>query len=295
MVCIGAFDGVHRGHVDVIAHGRVHADAAGVPLVAMTFDPHPRSLLADTGAPPSLCSLDDRIELLLAAGADEVDVVEFDAAFASLSAQAFIDDCLIEGFAPVCVVVGEDFRFGAGGTGSVVTLEESGRAAGFVVDAVPLLNEDGQKVSSSRIRALIAEGDVIEAARLLGRPYRVEGTVIHGDHRGRELGFPTANLQLDGHPAIPADGVYASYLVVDGHWWPAATSVGTNPHFDGQEHRVEAHVLDRDDLDLYGQHVAVEFVEHLRGQEVFDSVDALVAQMAVDVDRARALAAGGLG
>ena len=295
VVCIGAFDGVHRGHQQVIARGRAHADELGVPLVAVTFDPHPRALLQETGAPPSLASLDHRVEYLLAAGADEVDVIDFDEDFAALTAQEFLDEVVLEGFAPAAVVVGADFRFGAGGTGDVAMLARAGAEHGIAVEGVELFTDDDEKVSSSRIRRLIAEGDVIAAARLLGRPYLLEGTVVHGDHRGRDLGYPTANLQIVDRPAIPGDGVYASYLVVDGRWLPSATSVGTNPQFAGQERRVESYVLDRDDLDLYGQVVGLEFVERLRGQQVFDSVAELVDQMAIDVERARALAGGGLG
>ena len=155
-----------------------------------------------------------------------------------------------------------------------------------------LFLEDDEKVSSSRIREEVLAGDVLDAARLLGRPYSMEGTVVHGDHRGRELGYPTANLAWVGNPAVPADGVYASFLVIDGEYLPAATSIGSNPQFDGRERRVETYVLDRVDLDLYGQHIAVEFVEFLRPQQVFDQLEDFVAQMGQDVARARALTSG---
>jgi len=188
--------------------------------------------------------------------------------------------------------VGEDFRFGVKGSGSVSTLATAGETRGFAAEAVSLFLEDDEKVSSSRIRDEVLAGDVLDAARLLGRPYALEGTVVHGDHRGRELGYPTANLAWDGNPAIPADGVYASFLVVDGQYLPSATSIGSNPQFDGRERRVETYVVDRNDLDLYGHHVAVEFVEFLRPQQVFDLLDDFVAQMGLDVARARALTSG---
>lgn len=292
VVCIGAFDGVHRGHQLLIERGLLRAAALDVPLVAVTFDPHPRSILRTEGAPPSLCSLDRRVEYLLMAGADEVDVIEFDAPFAALKPEEFIQAVIVDGLHACAVVVGEDFRFGDHGAGSVATLSEAGKMHGFATEAVALFVEDDEKVSSSRIRTEILAGDVLDAARLLGRPYSLEGVVVHGDHRGRELGYPTANLQWTGNPAIPADGVYASFLAVDGAFLPSATSVGTNPQFDGRERRVETYVLDHDDLDLYGAAVEVEFVEFLRPQEAFDSVGALVKQMERDVLRARALTSG---
>ena len=292
VVCIGAFDGVHRGHQLLIQRGRDRADALSVPLVAVTFDPHPRSILRAEGAPPSLCSLERRVEYLLNAGADEVDVIEFDSAFAALSPQEFIDEVIVDGLHACAVVVGEDFRFGDHGSGSVATLAEAGLTLGFTTEAVALFLEDDEKVSSSRIRTDVLAGDVLDAARLLGRPYSLEGVVVHGDHRGRGLGYPTANLRWSGTPAIPADGVYASFLRVDESYLPSATSVGTNPQFDGVDRRVETYVLDRDDLDLYGAQVGVEFVEFLRPQEVFASMEAFIEQMGLDVARARALTAG---
>ncbi len=292
VVCIGAFDGVHRGHQLLIARGREQADVLGRPLVAVTFDPHPRTILRPEGAPVSLCTLDRRIQYLLEAGADEVDVIEFEAGFAALTAQEFIDEVIVEGLHAAAVVVGEDFRFGERGSGSVQTLAEAGAERGFTATAVSLFLEDDNKVSSSRIREVVLSGDVLNAARLLGRPYALDGVVVHGDHRGRELGYPTANLQWTGNPAIPADGVYASFLVVEGEFLPAATSIGTNPQFEGVERRVETYVLDRDDLDLYGREVTVEFVEFLRPQETFESLPDFIEQMGRDVSRARALTSG---
>jgi len=292
VVCIGAFDGVHRGHQLLIAQGREQANALGLPLVAVTFDPHPRSILRPEGAPVSLCTLARRVQYLLDAGADEVDVIEFDTEFAALTSQQFIDEVIVNELHAAAVVVGEDFRFGERGSGSAQTLAEAGAERGFTATAVSLFLEDDEKVSSSRIRDVVLSGDVLNAARLLGRPYAIEGVVVHGDHRGRERGYPTANLQWSGNPAIPADGVYATFLLVAGDFLPAATSVGTNPQFDGVERRVETYVLDRDDLDLYGEEVTVEFVEFLRPQQTFDSLPEFIEQMGRDVARARALTSG---
>ena len=224
VICIGAFDGVHRGHQLLISRGREFADTFQVPLIAVTFDPHPRTILRPEGAPPALCTLDRRIQYLLEAGVDEVDVIEFDADFASLSAEEFIDDVIVDGLHASVVVVGEDFRFGVKGSGSVATLANAGETRGFAAEAVSLFLEDDEKVSSSRIREEVLAGDVLDAARLLGRPYSMEGTVVHGDHRGRELGYPTANLAWVGNPAVPADGVYASFLVIDGEYLPDASA-----------------------------------------------------------------------
>jgi riboflavin kinase/FMN adenylyltransferase len=191
------------------------------------------------------------------------------------------------------VVVGEDFRFGHKAAGDVALLAELGEKYDFTAEGVPLLADGAVRISSSAIRELLAAGDVAAAARLLGRPHRVEGTVVRGHQRGRGLGFPTANLETAPHTAIPADGVYAGWLVAldaggaEAERWPAAISVGTNPTFDGQERTVEAYALDRDDLDLYGMHMAADFTSRIRGQARFDSVAELIEQMHADVTAAR--------
>ncbi|HAN72636.1 MAG TPA: hypothetical protein DCQ36_13745 [Actinobacteria bacterium] len=289
VVCIGVFDGVHRGHRALLNEGRRQADERGVPLVALTFDPHPQAVVGAGAAPPTLASMDQRRELLLAAGADRVDVLSFDESVASMSPEDFIRAELVERRGARAVVVGEDFRFGRGARGSLETLQEQGSQWGFTATGVALAGApDGERWSSTRIRALLEAGDVAAAASVLGRPYALRGTVVHGDHRGRDLGYPTANLGWDGTPAIPADGVYAGWLVRGDERLPAAVSVGTNPQFDGLERRVESYVLGRDDLDLYGQSVTVEFVARLRGQATFSSVQDLVDQMARDVTEAAA-------
>lgn len=288
VLCIGVFDGVHGGHRALLAEGRRQADALGLPLVAVTFDPHPMSVVAAHHAPRSLSTLDHRTDLLLDAGADSVDVLPFDERMAAMTPEEFIAIELVERLGAKAVVVGEDFRFGHRAAGSVAVLAAEGERRGFAVTGVGLVG-DGERWSSTRIRSLLDEGDVRAAAGQLGRPYALDGTVVHGDHRGRELGYPTANLAWVDDPVVPADGVYAGWLTVGSVRHPVAISVGTNPQFDGRERRVEAYVLDRDDLDLYGSSVRVEFIERLRGQMTFDGIEGLVQQMAADVGRCRSL------
>lgn len=289
VACIGVFDGVHRGHQSLISLARATADELGLPLVAITFDPHPMSVVGAGAAPTTLASLAHRVELLRAAGADEVDVLEFDRDLASMDPQEFVHGVLVDRLHVRAVVVGQDFRFGHRAAGTFETLEQEGDRHGFAAIAAPLVGDGTERWSSTATRRLIEEGEVERAAVALGRPYRLDGIVVHGDHRGRELGYPTANLDWAAGPVVPADGVYAGWLVRGGERLPAAISVGTNPTFDGAERRVEAYVLDRDDLDLYGQAVGDEFVARIRGQERFDSIEALVDQMARDVERVRAV------
>ncbi|MDP4804063.1 MAG: bifunctional riboflavin kinase/FAD synthetase [Candidatus Nanopelagicales bacterium] len=289
VVCIGVFDGVHIGHQALIAHGRVLADELGCQVVVITFNPHPGRVLRPDGAPAELGSLADRIDWIKQAGADEVIVMPFTPTLAATSPREFAHLALREHTHALAVVVGENFTFGAGATGSVSTLAELGEEMGFVADS--LMVSDGQEnVSSTRIRRLLAlDGDVAEAAKLLGRRYFIRGIVVHGDARGRELGYPTANLAWSADLVIPADGVYAGWLNVRGERLPAAISVGTNPQFHGEDQRIEAFVIDRDGLDLYGQRVAIEFAERIRGQETFASTEDFVTQMGHDVASARAL------
>jgi riboflavin kinase/FMN adenylyltransferase len=289
VACIGVFDGVHRGHQSLVDIARHRADALGVPLVAITFDPHPAAVVGPRHAPTSLATVPHRIELLRAAGADAVEVLHFDEAMSTMDPQEFVHRVLVDRLHLREIVVGQDFRFGHRASGPYDTLVTEGDRHGFRAIAAPLVGDGTERWSSTAIRTLVVNGDVSAAAAALGRPYRLDGVVVHGDHRGRELGYPTANLGWSGEPTVPADGVYAGWLrVLDGRDdLPTAISVGTNPQFDGQERRVEAYVLDRDDLDLYGAEVGVSFVERIRGQARFDSVDALVERMAVDVHEAR--------
>lgn len=289
VVTIGNFDGVHQGHRLVLAHTREDAARRGVATVAVTFHPHPLEVLAPAHAPQRLTSIERRIELLREAGADEVYVLAFDRDMAAWSPEEFVTRVVVDQLRAVNVVVGDNFRFGHKAQGDVTYLREAGERLGFAVDDRSLLG-DGEAYSSTRVRHLIAERRLAEAAEVLGRPVEVTGVVVGGDRRGRELGFPTANVPVDEAFAVPPDGVYAGHLVrASGERLPAAVSVGTNPTFDGTERRVESYVLDRDDLDLYGETVRVELVALVREMERFDGVDALVARMHEDVARTREL------
>jgi riboflavin kinase/FMN adenylyltransferase len=294
---IGNFDGVHAGHRALLGRARERAASSGDRVVAITFDPHPAAVLRPDRAPETLTSLTRRTELLLQEGADDVVVLEFTPDLASRSPEDFAgmlrEDPRI---AADLVIVGENFRFGARAAGDTRMLTDLGADLGFEVEALPLVSAVGDSGpgawSSTLVRSAIGEGDVRGAAEILGRPHRLEGTVVRGDQRGRELGYPTANVEVMPGMAIPPDGVYAGWLVVEGETMPAAVSIGTNPQFAGTHRRVEAYAIDRVDLDLYGAHVGVDLVERLRGQEVFDSVDGLIEQMSRDVAGARAALAG---
>jgi riboflavin kinase/FMN adenylyltransferase len=284
-VPIGIFDGVHRGHQVVLARAAEAAKARGARVVVITFDPHPVAVLRPDAVPLMLTTVERRIALLKEYGADRVVVLEFTEALSNQTAEEFVEQTLIERLDAVQIVVGVNFRFGHRASGDVDLL----RKYDLAVDGVPLLRA-GDILSSTMIRERIAEGDVRAAAHALGRAHFVEGPVVRGDARGRELGFPTANLGVPAGIAIPKDGIYAGHLVrASGERSKAAISIGTNPTFGAQTRRVEAYVIDAGhDLDLYEEHVIVEFAERLRGMERFDSVDALVAEMARDVERARA-------
>jgi len=298
VVTIGEFDGVHRGHRRLIARAAEVAAELALPLVVVTFDPHPDEVVRPGSHPVLLCTPRFRIELLGRLGVDAVCVLAFSVEFSRLAAEEFVRAVLVDGLHASAVVVGQNFRFGHKAAGDVTLLAELGEKYDFRAEGVPLFTDAGVTVSSSSIRELLAAGDVAGAARDLGRPHRVEGIVVRGHQRGRALGFPTANAEPPPYTAIPADGVYAGWLAAleaDGtetERWPAAISVGTNPTFEAGERTVEAHALDRDDLDLYGVHVAVEFARRLRGQERFGSVGELVEQMHRDVAAAREMLAG---
>ncbi|HEY5136907.1 MAG TPA: bifunctional riboflavin kinase/FAD synthetase [Candidatus Nanopelagicales bacterium] len=298
VVAIGVFDGVHYGHRAVVGRAVAHARRLGAPSVVVTFDPHPDEVVRPGTHPALLSTIDHRCSLLAELGVDAVCILPFSRETAALSPEAFVDEVLVSRFHALAVTVGENFRFGHRAAGDPETLAELGAARDFTVDAEPLIAGEGGVWSSTYVRGLVRAGDVASAAYSLGRRHRIEGTVVHGDHRGRELGYPTANLATTPHAAVPADGVYAARLVVapyTGHavTHPAAVSIGTNPTFDGVDRRVEAHVIDlhgSEDLDLYGAHVAVDFVDRIRGQIRFEGPDALAAlveRMALDVDTAR--------
>lgn len=290
VVSIGNFDGVHRGHRHVLRQARAAADRLGVTtLVAVTFDPHPMAVLRPDHAPPTLTTMENRAPLLGFAGVDAVLAVPFDREIAGWSPVEFVDRVLVDTFDTAAVVVGANFRFGHKAAGDVAMLTELGAERSFEVTGVDL--DGGPQVwSSTYVRNCLAAGDVAGAAEALGRPFTVRGEVIQGDQRGRELGFPTANVPMPVGEAAPADGVYAGWLRRHdtGERFPAAISVGSNPTFAGERaRRVESYVLDRTDLELYGVEVEVEFVDRLRGMVTFQGIDALVETMHDDVRRAR--------
>ena len=287
---IGVFDGVHRGHQAVIAQAK--ALAGDGEVVAMTFDPHPRRVLDPEFAPVMLATLDERIDALRESGVDDVVVVPFTVELSQVTPREFTEEFIVGKTGATEVVVGENFRFGRGAAGDVTTLRSLGGQLGFGVHALPLRGDES-RFSSSRVRQALADGDLTQVAFVLGRPFTYRGEVVHGDHRGRLLGVPTANIVVTADRAAPADGVYAGWVRVlegDSPRLPAAISVGDNPQYAGKERRIEAHVIDRDDLDLYGQRIEVGFTHRLRDQEVFDSEEAFVEQMRADIAAARTAA-----
>jgi riboflavin kinase/FMN adenylyltransferase len=284
VVALGVFDGVHRGHRLIVSRAVANARTRGLPTVIVSFDPHPAAVLRPEVAPLMLTTLDRRVTLLRSLGADDVVVLPFTRELSAQTPEDFARIVLRESLHADRGVVGEYWRFGHKAAGDVALLRE----LGFDVEAVDLLS-DGEVVSSSAIRAMVSAGNVAAAAAAMDRPHVVEGPVVRGDARGRDLGYPTANVAVDRGIVVPADGVYAGWLVRDGgegSRLPTAVSVGTNPTFQGAERRVEAFVLDAD-LDLYEEHVVVEFVARLRGMVRFETVEALVAQMAGDVEATR--------
>ena len=291
-VTVGSFDGVHRGHQHVLAATRAAADGAAV--VAVTFEPHPKEVLVPERAPKRLTTVERRIELLRKHGADEVRVLAFSKEMSAWSPEEFIRRVLVDELRASVVVVGETFRFGSRAAGDVDLLRSVGSEAGFTVEGLAL--EGGaEPFSSTLVRAQVAAGHLPEAADMLGRPHEVSGVVVEGDRRGRSLGFPTANVPVDDAYSVPPDGVYAGRLDIGGEVLPAAISIGSNPTFDGRDRRMESYVIDRpssgDTLDLYDKLVRVELVRRLRSMDVFDTVDALVAQMHEDVADTRSVLA----
>jgi len=292
VVAIGKFDGVHVGHRAVIERMKQDAAASGARTVAVTFDRNPLEVLRPELCPENVVATDRKLELLGELDLDATLLLTFDRALASLEAEEFVRSILVDALKVETVLVGRDFRFGRGGAGTPALLRELGPEHDFTVDVVDDVYPEGsdRRVSSTWIRELLAVGDVVGAARVLGRPVSVTGEVVHGLKRGRELGFPTANLSELVDALVPADGVYAGWLEdhETGIRHPAAISVGTNPTFDDVDRRqVEAHVLDADGLDLYGHRATVVFTDHLRGMVAFDGMEKLIAQIAADVADAR--------
>ncbi len=287
VVVIGVFDGVHKGHQALL--NRAKEIAEGRSIVALTFDPHPRTVFAPDSVPPMLTTLADRVELLKIHNADQVAVMKFNEQFAAMSPEKFVEYILVKQLHVGTVIVGKNFTYGAKAAGNVESLKEAGAKHDFSVDVQELAGGE-EIISSSRIRNLVLEGKVTEARDLLSRPHRLDGIVVHGEKRGREIGYPTANLgKIDGQ-TIPADGVYAGWLTVGINFWPAAISIGTNPTFEGDRGRqVEAYALDQQGLDLYDKEASIEFGWFLRPTLKFDSLDALLIQMKKDCDEARRL------
>jgi riboflavin kinase/FMN adenylyltransferase len=300
VVTIGVFDGIHRGHQAIIADAVQMAVDRGVPSVLITFMPHPSEVVRPGSHPPVLTSIVRRAELVEQLGVDVFCALPFTLEFSRMAPDEFVHHALVDRLHASAVVVGRNFRFGHKAAGDIELLGQLGRTFGFTAHGIPLLTEGGTPLSATYVRSCVTAGDVVTAAQVLGRPHRTDGVVERGDQRGRELGFPTANLRTDAWTAVPADGVYAGRVVRLDEWGRtvpggtlgiAAISVGTNPTFEVRQRRVEAYVLDFTG-DLYGATVGIEFVERLRGMEKFESVDALVEQMHADVARTRAIMDG---
>ena len=302
VVTLGNFDGVHRGHREVLRRVVELARARGALAVAVTFTPHPRAVHHPEVPHVDIISPEQRVVLLDEAGLDAVLLQRYTLEFADQSPEEFVRGMLVHGLHAAVVVVGHDVRFGRGNTGDVAEMVRLGARYGFEVEAVEEFPaehgaEPERRCSSTWVREALAAGDVAQAAAVLGRHHVLAGEVVHGFARGRELGFPTANLETDVQGMIPADGVSDGWVhAAHGGVWPAAISIGSNPTFEDVSRVVEAHVIDRhdervEDFDLYGQHIEVEFVARLRGMVAYEGVEKLVAQITQDVDEARAILA----
>jgi riboflavin kinase/FMN adenylyltransferase len=288
VVLIGVFDGVHKGHQLLLNRAKEIAD--GRNIVALTFDPHPMQVLAPDHAPTLLTTLADRVELLKIHNADQVAVLKFNEKFAAMASEDFVKDVLVGQLSVSTIIVGKNFTYGHKAAGNVDSLIKDGQQFNFTVEVQDLQSGEGEIISSSRIRNLVTSGQVEEARTLLSRPHRLDGVVVHGEKRGREIGYPTANLgDIEGQ-TIPSDGVYAGWLTVGINYWPAAISIGTNPTFAGERARqVEAYALDQEGLELYDKNASIEFGWRLRDTLKFDGLEPLLVQMKLDCDQARSL------
>ena len=286
VVTIGVFDGVHRGHQEMIQHALRRARAAMLPLVLITFDPHPSEVVRPGSHPPVLTPVKRKAELVESLGVDAFFVLPFTTELSRMPPDEFVHVVLVEELHAAAIVVGDNFRFGHKAAGDLDLLRTLGTRFGFSTEGVGMLRDDDVTLSSTFVRSSIDAGDVSQAEKALGRPHRIDGIVVRGEGRGRQLGYPTANVHTDRHIAIPADGIYAGWALLRGKRLEAAISVGTNPTFEGRRRTVEAYILDFDE-DIYGVELGVEFVERLRGMERFDSVEDLITQMGVDVEKTR--------
>ncbi|MEO9239352.1 MAG: bifunctional riboflavin kinase/FAD synthetase [Jatrophihabitantaceae bacterium] len=294
---IGVFDGVHLGHQQIIQRARQLADERNLPAVMVTFTPHPAEVVRPGSHPAQLSTNTRKAELAGELGIDVVVFLPFTLEFSKLSPGRFVHEAVVADLHASAVVVGQNFRFGHKAEGDVAKLVELGDRWGFDAEGVTLLDNGTHPISSTYIRSCVQAGDLVAATAALGRPHRLDGVVVRGDQRGRDLGFPTANLRAEAYAAVPADGVYAGRVVRIDEWGntradaparPAAISIGTNPTFEGLHQSVEAFILDFDG-DLYGQNLGIEFVHRLRGMVRYDSIGALVTQMAADVEQTREL------
>jgi riboflavin kinase / FMN adenylyltransferase len=287
VLTVGVFDGVHRGHQALIRAAVERGRELGLPVVLMTFDPHPAEVVRPGSHPAELTTLRRRSELVEELGIDVFFVLPFTPAVMATPAEVFVHDTLVDRLHVAAVVVGENFRFGHGNAGDVALLRDLGSRFGFSARGLGLVSEDDVTVTSTYVRSCVDAGDVRAAAEALGRPHRLEGVVVHGEGRGgSELGYPTANLDVAGHGAVPGDGIYAGWFNLGTRRSPAAISIGTNPTFSGKVRTVEAFVLDEGG-NFYGRRVAFDFVERIRSTERFDSVEALIEQIGRDVARTR--------
>jgi riboflavin kinase/FMN adenylyltransferase len=291
VLALGNFDGVHIGHVAILKEALARARSAGGSAFALTFDPLPAKRLFPDRAPPMLVTLNDKLDLLRAAGLDGVIVIDFTLELSRVSAPEFVRDYLLGKIGARAVVVGHSVSFGHKRAGNAAAMVAMGREFGFDTIVVGPVKADGIEVSSTKIRELIGAGDVKLAARLLGRHHFLSGSVVHGRERGRKLGFPTANLASDTE-CIPPDGVYATRVVLAGGAWPSVSNIGKNPTFNEAARTIEAYLFDFD-RDLYGARIKLEFIERLRGELKFESLQALAGQIAADLKRAREILASG--
>ncbi|PLX73662.1 MAG: bifunctional riboflavin kinase/FAD synthetase [Azoarcus sp.] len=287
VLTIGNFDGLHRGHQALLKQLTDKAGALGVPAVVLTFEPHPREYFAPDKAPARLASLREKLQLLATSGVDRVHVCRFDARFSTQSASSFIEDVLVKGLAVRHLFIGDDFRFGAGRKGDFAMLQAAGRDFGFGVESMPTLAVAGERASSSAVRSALAGGDLEHAAQLLGRPYSIAGRVVHGDKIGRQLGFPTLNIQLK-HRRPPLSGVFAvSVEGLEGGRLAGVANVGVRPTAtDAGRARLEVHLLNWSG-DCYGAHPRIHFLLKIRDEMKFASLDELKTQIARDADTAR--------
>ncbi|MCW4458322.1 bifunctional riboflavin kinase/FAD synthetase [Microbacterium sp. MPKO10] len=287
-VTIGKFDGVHAGHRAIVSQLQAIAAERSLRSVVVTFDRNPLATIAPQACPEALVSLEQKLDLLTETGVDACLVLTFDAERSAQTAEDFVTELLTRSLHTRAIFVGDDFRFGHKGRGTVDLLRSMAPEQGFDVLSIPDVAPFGdRRVSSTWVRELLAAGDVAAASELLERPHAVRGMVVHGAKRGRELGFPTANLSPDMQGLIPADGVYAGRMLVGDEWFPAAVSVGNNPTFDGvAQKQVEAYVLDKE-IDLYDRVVDIEFVQRIRGMVAFEGIEPLIAQMTDDVAHVR--------